>query len=241
MPNLGGFPVLSPQLTMKGSVCRIGREDLKIFWVIIGFVPINMMHNFFRFEISTQHFFNYMTMLIDVAVGVCIRMIGLVDTAIPIKHSRATLPRWMIIAFTRSMYFEALFQCFPRRLNAFRLVIFRYFSLRFLAAWFPDLMRYSSFDPLFILFPATHLMASYVAAVFALYIASSIIVSFDDSGSLPATALAIAVWDFFLLWGIIKHVGNSLLVIGHVPGRSCAAGTFSLLNYSANGQGLVVA
>lgn len=43
-----------------------------------------------------------------------------------------------------------------------------------------------------------------------------------------------AFFDCWLVaaWGMIRHIGNSFVVIGHAPGRYSGAGAFSCLNYT---------
>lgn len=48
---------------------------------------------------------------------------------------------------------------------------------------------------------------------------------------LAAPAVAIAIWDFIEIGGILGHAGISFVDISHVPGRSNVAGTLSYPHY----------
>lgn len=57
-------------------------------------------------------------------------------------------------------------------------------------------------------------------------------VVWSKPGLFATTAVAVTIWNFINVWGIIWHISISLLDVGHALGRSSGAGAFFCLNYT---------
>ncbi len=78
-------------------------EQHKIFNAIIRGVFVNVMHHFFRQEITSKMFFHYKAMLEDIILFIAKRMMWFINKNITLMINLSALPRQIIFAFFKTM------------------------------------------------------------------------------------------------------------------------------------------